>query len=393
MLSTILYIYDSKFSVQQRLRGIFRFARGHEWHVERIEAAKQKGSIKDLIRFWNPQGAIVEGGIADPSQFTPSLFARHRLPVVYCDEDIREDRGVRTSVRLDSGEVAEKATHVLLDLDIDDYAFIGYHTPRDWAAQRLNAFVKIVSKKGRRAHICNPNRHYLRIQDFYQTVSAFLSELPRPCGVLAVNDEIAYSVMQIASLLGIHIPNEMPIIGIDDDLLICENASPPLASVAPDFEASGYAAMEALCRRIADPSIPHKTICITGACVTRRPSVRKFRHNDALIDKALEFIRLKACSTMTIPDIVSQTGISRRSFEKRFLKAVGSGVQAEIDRIRLRRATELLSKSDMTVESIAQQCGYAGSSSLLHLFRKYHNVSPDAWRKYSTSDARKDGPR
>lgn len=381
MISTILYIYDDKFSVHQRLSGIFRFARDHAWHVERIETAKQKGSIKDLIRFWNPKGAIVEGSIANPSQFTPSLFARHRLPVVYCDEGTREYRGVHTSVRLDSEEVANKATHILLDLGLDDYAFIGYHTPRDWAAQRLNTFVKIVSKEGRHAHICNPNRHYLRTQDFYQTVSAFLAELPRPCGVLAVNDEIAYSVMQIASLHGIHIPNEMPIIGIDDDRLICENTSPPLASVAPDFEASGYAAMKALCRRIDDPSIPHETICITGACVTRRPSVRKFSHNDAMIDKALELIRLKACSAMTIPDIVRQTGISRRSFEKRFQKAVGSGVQEEIDRIRLRRATELLSKSDMTVESIAQQCGYAGSSSLLHLFRKHHNMSPNVWRK------------
>lgn len=383
MNDTILYIYDQKFSVEQRLRGVFVFARTRGWLVERVEASRANLSMERLAGFWHAQGAIVEGGLANPTDYAPSVFGRLRLPVVYCDDGESEFRGRRTSVRHDSRETTMTATRALLDLHLPHYAYIGTRVRRDWSQTRQRTFLEMVRAAGATVSVCDPTRPAPSpdITVFMQRLSAFLLKLPRPCGLLAANDETACRVMRAAVDLGIVIPDEMPIIGIDDDRLLCENTVPTLASIAPDFERSGELAARLLAERMDDPGTPHRTVLFGAAPLTPRQSLRRFVHKDAPVIKALEFIRLNACSGLRVDDIVATTGLSRRSFEMRFEKLVGRSVQDEIEAVRFRTASDLLARTHATIDAIAQQCGYAGASSLLHLFRKVAHTTPAEWRQ------------
>lgn len=383
MTTTILYVFDNKFSIERRLRGILSAAREKNWIVERIEASHNRVPLDEMIRFWNADGAIVEGGLENSTPYTPAQFARQHLPVVYCDDSEREFRGPRTSVRNDSGEITAIATRALVELDLPHYAYVGYHQPRDWSTERQKIFLSVLRKLGKQASFLDPcrSRPCTCMTEFDRRLSTFLLGLPRPCGILAANDEIGRHVLHAALRLGIIVPDEMPVIGIDNDALTCENTCPTLASIAPDFETAGRRAVELLAERIADPNRPFRTLTYGTTRLHHRQSLRKFVRKDTQLVKSVEFIRLNACSKIRVDDIVATTELSRRTFELRFQALTGHSVQDEIEDIRLRTAMDLLTSTRASVDSIAQRCGYSGASSLLHLFAKHLNTTPAEWRK------------
>ena len=382
MNEAVLYIFDHKFSVNRRLAGILNAAKKHGWFIERIEARDNPTSLADMVKAFNAQGAIVENALHDPKPYEPARFARLHVPVVYCEDSHNEYHGRRTSVRHDSRVAAQKAVRALLDLNLPDYAFVGYRQTRNWSEIRKRTFRTLIRAADKNAHVFDPARPTpcQDMADFLLRLSGFLLSLPRPCGIFAANDETADYVLRMAKRNGILVPDEMPVIGIDNDELRCENTQPTLTSVAPDFQRSGEIAVELLAERMADAKVPYKTVTYGASDVMRRHSFFKYARRDDQIIKSLEYIRLNACAGIRVDDVVATTTLSRRTFEMRFKSMSGQSVQAEIDNVRISTAKTLLKDPCQSIESIAHQCGYAGESSLLHTFRKITGMTPARWR-------------
>ena len=208
----------------------------------------------------------------------------------------------------------------------------------------------------------------------------FLRSLPRPAGVLAANDEMAAHVLSAAEFAGITVPDDLAVVGIDDDELICENTHPTLSSVAPDFERSGRLAVDLLAQCIADRGKSPATMVYGASPLMRRRSTRIDAARDPRIVRALELIRRDSCSGATVKDVIAAMGMKPRSAEARFKEVCGHSIKDEIMAVKLARAKRLLSDTDLPISIVCERCGYTDERSLRYLFSKATGLSPADWR-------------
>lgn len=381
-MKTILYFYDNSFAhVRRRLAGMLPEARNRRWHVEPIDMTGRVHTLGRLLRIWKPDGLIVHGSLARHAAFR--RLTSGDTPVVWCDVDQSRLRTPHSGILHNSRDTARKMVRELLGLDFAAYAYVGWRERRDWSKERESVMREEVERAGRRFFAfrqCAGGR-CVRMADYLSRLGAFLSGLPRPCGVLGANDATAIHVLSLAEKSGIVVPDEMAVAGIDDDELLCENSLPTLTSIAPDFTRSGRLVVELLARRMEDPSAPHEIVPFGSTDVVRRQSTRRFGRKDVRIVKAIEYIRLNACKGIGVSDVVREMGVHTRMAELRFREIAGHSIRDEILAVRLARAKEMLSDSRNSVESVAVACGYSDVRALRHVFRKHVGVSLRSCRR------------
>ena len=369
-MKTVLYFYDNSFAhVRRRLAGMLPEARKRRWHVEAIDMTGRVQTLDRLLRFWKPDGLVVQGSLARHAAFR--RLATGATPTVWCDVDQSRLRDPHSGVLHDSRETARKIIRELLGLGFDSYAYVGWRERRDWSKEREDVFREEAARvrKGFRAFSPWKGGRCASIVDYLERLEAFLVGLPRPCGVLAANDATAAHVLRIAEKAGIVVPDEMAVAGIDNDELVCENTVPTLTSVAPDFTRSGKLAIELLARRMAESSARHEIVPFGSTDVVRRQSTRRFAQKDVRVVKAIEYIRLNACKGIGVADVVREMGVNPRSAELRFKEITGHSMRDEILSVRIARAKELLADSRNSVDAVAVACGYSDARTLRHVFR------------------------
>lgn len=376
----ILYFYENAFKMhQRRLEGIFSVAREKAWHVEAIAVDGVRTHPRKVIAFWHPTGVIVDGGVLSHKGYGLDAFSG--VPSVFCDVDTDRMSTPYFGVQHDSRETARKATEEILALGYDNYAFVHYRTKRDWSLEREAVMRKRAAGKNVFSFNAWRTEHDADVTAFHEKLSRFLQGLPHPCGIFAANDETASHVLLAAARCGITVPEELSVVSIDNDELLCENIDPTLTSVAPDFTGSGRLAAELLARRLDDPSMRPLVISYGSAPLVRRRSTRPASARDVRILKALEFIRLNACAGISVKDVLSHTGLNARAAEIRFKSFTGHAIRDEIASVRIARAMECLADARLPVGEIHAACGYANERTFRAAFTKATGFSPRAWQK------------
>ena len=363
---------------RDRLAGVYRYAKKARWQVSVAEYGRNFESIAAALKFWRPDGLIVEGGYTELADFRQSDFRGY--PVVFCDARASRMRRPYSGVAHDSSVTAMLAAKELISLGFSDYAFVGNLQPRDWSDHRRDVFSKAVAAAGGRLNVFEASA----VQDldvFRERLSPWLSALPRPCGLLAANDATADIVLRLLRNRRIKVPEDIAVVGIDNDMLICENTTPTLTSVAPDFERSGYLAAEMLDARMKDRSVKDEIRTFSALQVIHRGSTRILKRKDNAIKKALEFIREKAADGISPRDVVEQIGGSRRQTEYRFREFVGKSIGEEILAVRLETAKKLLADPSIPIGAVAERCGYSDDSLLRRAFKSATGLSLSEYRK------------
>ena len=384
--TSVLYLFEGAFSLwRRRLRGVYAQARELGWHVEPINADDEGVSAKATLRFWRPDGVIVDGAALNRSGFSQSDFGN--IPTVYCDADEELVTGSHYGVRHDSRAAVKLALDELISLRRRAYGYVHYFTPQDWSDDRERLFLRRTGAAGLRAEVFDSCEAYRKAdaKTFFRRLSRFLVDLPRPCGILAANDEMGVHVINAALSAGLRVPEDVAVTGIDDDELLCENVLPTLTSVAPDFELSGRLAVKLLARCLREGGRKPEVVTYDCAPLVRRQSTRTVTVYDPRVVKALEYIRLNACSGATVADAVKTMGLKARTGENRFLSACGHSIRDEILAVRVREAKRLLADTDLPVALIAEKCGYGNERSLRYVFAKATGVSPNEWRRNGKS--------
>jgi LacI family transcriptional regulator len=363
---------------RDRLAGVYRYAKKAKWQVSVAEYGRNFESIAAALKFWSPDGLIVEGGYTELPGFRLSDF--NGFPVVFCDARASRMRGKWSGVVHDSSATAALAAKELLSLGFSNYAFVGNLQPREWSEQRRKVFSKAVEAAGKRIDVFRTG-NVEAFDEFRERLTPWLSGLPRPCGLLAANDTTADVVLRVLRGLRIKVPEDIAVVGIDNDPLICENTTPTLTSVAPDFESSGYIAAEMLDAKMAGRCAGDEIRTFGALHVVRRGSTRILKRRDDAIKKALEFIREGVAEGMSPRDVVRQIGGSRRQAEYRFREFVGTSIGEEINNVRLEMAKKLLADSSVPIGSVAARCGYGDDSSLRRAFKSATGLSLSAFRR------------
>ncbi len=378
---TVLYFYEGAFTLwRRRMTGICAEARRHGWSIHAVNADGLSTNAKGAVDFWKPGGVIVDGGVLGREGFGVQSY--DGIPAVFCDADESAVGGSAYRLAHDSDDTARTAVAELVSLNSESLGFVSYHTPRDWSDARRRVVEKVAEEEGvpffsfDSAAACEG----ADISVFLGRLADFLRSLPRPAGVLAANDEMAAHVLSAAEAAGISVPDDLAVMGIDDDELICESTHPTLSSVAPDFERSGRLAADLLARCIADRGKSPATMLYGASPLVRRRSTRVDAARDPRVVRALELIRRDSCSGATVKDVIAAMGMKPRSAEARFKEVCGHSIKDEIMAVRLARAKRLLSDTDLPISIVCERCGYTDERSLRYLFSKATGLSPADWR-------------
>ena len=365
---------------RRRLAGIYAVARTEGWHVWFIDVGELEHGVRPVLDYWKPDGVIVEGGVFRNKGCAPDVFADQT--VVYCDADASIVGMDYFGVRQNSSDVVKKAVRELLMRNFDVCGYVHYRLHREWSDEREVIFRREMEGRGKQGRVFVSWKHPKNEDSaaFGKRLETFIADLPKPCGILAANDEMAVHVLRAAESVGISVPEDMAVMGIDNDELVCENTSPTLSSVAPAFERSGKLAAGLLARRFRVPALKPIELKFGSLPVERRHSTRKTERVDMRAVRAVEYVRANACKGITAADVVRQMGMKVRMAEYRFREVAKRSIRDEIVAVRVARAKELLRNSKMSVNDIYLKCGYRDPRSLRAVFTKTTGCSLLQWR-------------
>ncbi len=190
----------------------------------------------------------------------------------------------------------------------------------------------------------------------------------------------ASSSLEVCQQLGIAVPDELAVLGVDNDELLCDLADPPLSSIAVDPEQIGYEAATLLDRMMAGESVPAVEVAVGPIGVVTRQSTDVLAIDDRVISEAVRFIREHACHGINVEDVLAAIPLSRRVFEARFQKYFEITPHEAIVRARLQRARQLLIETDLPLEIVAERAGFHYSEYLSKLFHDRFGIPPGRFR-------------
>jgi len=370
---------DGRRSFPMILDGICRFARTRKWHVENVSSRDGTPDIGRLLAFWRPVGCIIESG--PMANLPPESFGR--TPLVYLNHETDSVGGGVSVVGMDNAVCVRFAIDELLEGKPAHLGYVPFLIPsRPWSLARQESFADQLTERNLPFSIFRPRSTAKRIPrvDLLRQLCSWLKELPKPCGILAANDATASAVAVACSMEHLAVPQDVSVIGIDDDPTICMNSDPQLSSVRPNFTKGAYMAAALLDRAIRHPRWKGKHVVYQPEGVTRRDSTRFVLRMDSETAAAVRLVQAKACAGLTADQVHKVFSCSRRAADERFRAATRQSILEAIHAVRLARMKELLANPAQTLAAIANLCGYSSQNAACKFFRLKTGMTMSGWR-------------
>lgn len=361
------------------MRGVMRYANlRRNWlinqELRRIDARELN---------WPPCDGAVFAGVM------PSVLRRllPKIPhVVHCSSSGDPERTV--VVCLDDVAAGRIAADHLMDCRLERFGFYGHRpeaaslTSRD----RLAGFESRLAERRFRCEVtpvgypAEPER-LKRVH--WPQLTKWLAELPKPLGIFCYDDTAAHDLAAACLKADIAVPEQVAIIGVNNDELACESAWPPLSSVEGEFSRVGYRAGELLDKLLRGERIPseERMTRLPPLGVVARQSTDVLAVDDPNLANALRFIREHACDPCTVSDVLAQVPVNRRWLERRFVQTLGRSPHAEISRVRMDRACRLMLNPALSLNEVAEKCGYSAISSFNRAFSEEIGTPPSRYRR------------
>ncbi len=265
-----------------------------------------------------------------------------------------------------------------------------------WSEARCNAFVGRIKAADRS---CTP-----LIAEYEATqwtllqaeLGAWLASLPKPVGIMACDDVRARHVLEVCRGLGLRVPHEVAVIGVDDDEFVCELSAPPLSSVAQAARRVGYEAARLLDELLArqqtqaaavEPAATPTRLVVPPIGVVARRSTDTLAVGDPVIANVIRSIRERTTRGLTIAELVTESQLSRWQLEERFRRAVGRSIHDDMLHVRLEEARRLVITTDLPMKSITPRAGLSSVAYMTTLFRRHFGMPPAAMRSASRGRA------
>jgi len=368
------------------LRGIVRYSRLHgPWSL-----CVSPGHLEQPLpkaRSWSGSGIIAR-------MRSPEMVKQIRatgLPFVASSLD--EFRPPRPGdkfgeIRTNSAAIARMAATHLVGMGLRHFAFCGFHGCA-WSSCREEVFSQCLNDQ---AFECHKHRielgNWMHLPNWIEDweheqgiLLDWLKSLPKPVGLMACNDICGREVLQACASAGLRVPDDVAVVGVDNDALMCELSSPPLSSIALDVEKAGYDAARLLDSLMSGHLAGDHVVQVEPVYVVTRQSSEVMALDDPSVATALRFIKDHAAKPIDVSHVIEHAGVSRRTLERRFAHVLGRSISSAITQCRLERAKRLLLETDLPSCRVAVGAGFGTIKTFNRVFRRAAGVSPQRFRQ------------
>ncbi len=286
-------------------------------------------------------------------------------------------------VETDDRAIARLAVEHFLTRGFQNLAFCG-DPGFQWSILRCEEFRKGIEQAGYECHVHQSipryDNHYSWNRE-KRRLARWVKQLPKPVAIFACYDIKAQQLLDVCHELGIVVPEQVAVLGVDNDALLCELCNPPLSSIIPNAHQAGFQAAALLDRMMNGERVPSDALLIEPLGVQTRQSTDLLAIDDPDVARAFRFIRESATDNIRVKDVLEQVPLSRRALEHRFLKYLGRTPHQEIQRQRVIKVKELLGQTTMTLSQIAIQTGFEHPEYLSVAFKRETGETPRAFRR------------
>lgn len=379
MLKIVLLINPSRAYTRGLLHGIAQYARLHgPWAFYRpleYREPRFRRELLSVLESLRPAGILMR----EPPQIEG--IVRLRVPTISFPYTRETISGV-ANVVTDHYAVGAMAAEHLLGRGLERFAYCGFDDWW-WSRRRKEGFTATIERAGFRVDGYQlPRAKSKRTwSKELPLIAEWLRALPKPVGLMASNDDRAELVTEACKATDLGVPDDVAIVGVDNDQTICDLCTPPLSSVALNIQKAGYDAAALLDRMIAGESTISQTIRIEPTHVVTRQSTDVLAVDDPDVAAAMRCIRQFARANPGVDTIVAHTNVSRRVLEKRFRQTLGCSIHDKIRQIRIALATAMLTETQMPIAQIAHELDFPDVAHLSRYFRKAKGLSPAQYRK------------
>jgi len=374
MKKIVLLLETSRAFGRQLIIGIARYSRLHgPWSFYK-EPIDLKSSIPHLTS-WKPDGIIMRDSL-----ITEELL-KLRIPTILAIHDSKypEDLPV---IKTDSFSIAKMASEHLLGKGLRNLAFCGFDG-YEWSKERGLYFNRFNNEAGLKTHMYIPPKRTKRDDwdNEQQHVSEWIKSLPKPVGIFACNDDRGQHILEVCKMMNLKVPEDVAVIGVDNDPMVCDIGDPPLTSIALNVESAGFEAARLLDQLISKKKIAGKQIMVSPTHIVQRQSSDILAVDDPEVAMAIQYIKNNAKDKILVRDVVEATSISRRTLEKRFRKTLHRSIYDEIRQVRVEQISKLLLETDLPISQISSLFSFTDVEHISRYFRREKGVALREFRK------------
>jgi len=365
------------------LLGVAKYSRERGGWSVCVQPSGESGAPAAWLEAWDGDGVIARVASADAAR----AAARAKAPVVNVPRPTAAAAPYPT-VTVDNAQVAKLAAQHLRERGLRHFAFCGRRPGANGALdQRRDNFRLLIERAGGAcdvfpAHDADADPTWEQDQ---AQLAAWIASLPKPIGIMACDDARGVQVLDACRRCGAAVPEDVAVIGVDNDDALCQLASPPLTSIDVNAERIGYEAAALLDRLMAGRKPPLRPVRVSPRGVVARASSDLAASDDEDVARAVGYIREHACGGLQVVDVLAHLRMSRATLQQRMKQCVGRTVHQEIQRVRLDRVKELLVTSDRTIKQVARESGFSSVQYMTRVFRAVTGDTPASYRRRRTA--------
>jgi len=378
-----LLIESSRASGRGLLHGIAKYARTHgPWSVYHHERSLGDAAPVSLFD-WKPDGIIARL----ESRRLLEQIAKMNVPTV--DVLGWHPRNGIPAFGNNRGKVVRMAVDHLSERGFRHFAYCGF-PGLEYSRQRGELFAAYLEELGGRPYLfkiprSTPVNTTAKVEAkgllHNKALASWLTTLPKPVGLVACNDTRAQQVLTVCIENGIKVPDEVAVVGVDNDELLCEFCNPPLSSVALNNEKIGFEAATTLDAMMQGRKVPLEKTLVAPLGVVARQSTDVLAIEDSDVVEALRFIREHACDGIAVEDVVRHVAVSSSTLKRRFSALLGRSPKSEILRVQMERVKQFLAMTNLPLATIAERSGFHHVECLCKLFKKKTGKTPGQYRR------------
>lgn len=371
-----LLIETTRSYTRELLAGVRSYVAAHGPWSTYLELRALDSSPPTWLKDWDGDGILTRTFSAETSR----LVAATGLPAV----ELRSTHfaGGRPFVGCDNEDIGRMVAEHFYERGFRHFAAYSQRNEQ-FFVERVANFKKVVRSYGHRC-LELPEDHPERVPDWEQSQARlirWIAQLPKPVGIFASTDQLGVRLLEACQTAGVAVPEEVAVVGAENEETLCSFTTPPLSSVRYDGHAVGFAAAELLDRLMRGQSARTKPVLLAPKGIEVRGSSGERVLRDRLVARAVALIREGATRGLDVNELAAQLGASRSTLDRRMKAALKRTPKDEILRVRFREVERLLRETNLTIDLIAEQTGFTHSHYLQAAFKARTKLTPGKFRR------------